>query len=108
MRNLFLAAVLAASVVTAAAADDMRPSQTACNSKKIGARELAECLRASADRADKDLNASIDAAIKNIDGRAGVMSSQKTRWKRSLNDSESNGSAGATPNARTSPPSRPE
>ncbi len=88
MRILFLAAALAASVVTAAAADDLRPSQLACDAKKIGARELAECLRTSADRADRDLSASIDAAIKSIDARPGVLSSQKGRWKRALNDAE--------------------
>jgi uncharacterized protein YecT (DUF1311 family) len=88
MRILFLAAALAASAAPALAADDLRPSQAACDAKKIGARELAECLRTNADRADKELNASVEAAIKSIDARAGVMSSQKARWKRSLNDAE--------------------
>jgi uncharacterized protein YecT (DUF1311 family) len=88
MRNFVLLAALVASTMTAAAADEARPSQLACDAKKIGARELAECLRASADRADRDLAASVDAAIKSIDGRAGVLSSQKARWKRSLNDAE--------------------
>lgn len=88
MRHLLLAAALAAFAPTAAAADELRPSQAACDAKKIGARELAECLRMNADRADKELNASIEAAIKSIEGRAGVMSSQKARWKRSLNDAE--------------------
>jgi uncharacterized protein YecT (DUF1311 family) len=88
MRILLLAAALAASAVTAAAADDLRPSQLACDAKKIGARELAECLRTSADRADRDLSASIDAAIKSIEARQGVLSSQKGRWKRALNDAE--------------------
>ncbi len=88
MRNFVLLAALVASTMTAAAADEARPSQLACDAKKIGARELAECLRASADRADRDLAASVDAAIKSIDSRAGVLSSQKARWKRSLNDAE--------------------
>ncbi len=88
MRIFLLVAALAVSTTVAAGADETRPSQAACDSKKIGARELAECLRSSADKADKDLNASVDAAIKSIDGRAGVMSSQKARWKRSLNDAE--------------------
>lgn len=88
MRILLFAAALAVSAVTAAAADDLRPSQLACDAKKIGARELAECLRTSADRADRDLSASIDAAIKSIDARQGVLSSQKGRWKRALNDAE--------------------
>jgi len=89
MRIAFIAAVLAALSASAALADDVHPSQLACDAKKIGARELAECLRTNADRADKDLNATLEAAIKSIEGRAGVMSSQKARWKRSLNDAES-------------------
>jgi uncharacterized protein YecT (DUF1311 family) len=87
MRILLLAAAVAASAATAAA-DDLRPSQLACDATKIAARELADCLRTSADRADRDLSATIDAAIKSIDARPGVLSSQKARWKRSLNDAE--------------------
>ena len=89
MRILLLAAALAAPAAAAVAADGPRPSQMACDANKIGARELAECLRAGADRADRDLAATIEAAIKSIDSRAGVLSSQKGRWKRSLNDAES-------------------
>ena len=88
MRILLLAAALAASVATAAAADELRPSQLACDARKIGARELADCLRTGADRADRDLSASIDAAIKSVEARQGVLSTQKARWKRSLNDAE--------------------
>ncbi len=87
MRTVFLAAALAVSAATAAA-DELRPSQLACDAKKIGARELAECLRTNADRADRDLAASIEAAIKSIETRPGILSSQKARWKRSLNDAE--------------------
>lgn len=88
MRHLLLAAALAAWGAAAAAADELRPSQLACDAKKIGARELAECLRASADRAERDLAAAIEAAIKSIETRPGVSASQKARWKRSLNDAE--------------------
>ena len=88
MRKLLLCAFFIVSGATAAVADDSSPSQTACDSKKIGARELAECLRSNAELADKKLNATIEAAVKSIDGRAGVMSSQKARWRRSLNDAE--------------------
>jgi uncharacterized protein YecT (DUF1311 family) len=86
MRNLLVVAILAVSAAPAVA--EPRPSQAACDSNKIGARELAECLRANAERADKELNATLEAAVKSIDGRAGVMSSQKARWKRSLNDAQ--------------------
>lgn len=87
MRLIFLAASLALAA-SCARADDVRPSQGLCDAKKFGARELADCLRTNADKADKDLSAAVEAAIKSIDARAGVMSSQKARWKRSLNDAQ--------------------
>ena len=64
------------------------PSQSACDAAKIGARELAECLRTGADQADRELAKAVDAAIKSIDARQGLLSSQKARWRRSLNDAE--------------------
>jgi uncharacterized protein YecT (DUF1311 family) len=70
-------------------ADSPRASQLACDTKKIGAKELADCLRAAADRSDKDLAGAVEAAIKSIEGRQGLLGNQKARWKRSLNDSQS-------------------
>jgi len=87
MRNLLAAAILAASAV-AAGAGEIHPSQVACDANKIGARELADCLRTAADRADKNLAAEVDASLKSVDARAGVLSAQKSRWKRSLNEAE--------------------
>jgi uncharacterized protein YecT (DUF1311 family) len=69
-------------------ADDARPSQIQCDAKKIGAKDLADCLRAAADRSDKELASVIEAASKSIDGRVGLLSAQKARWKRSLNESQ--------------------
>lgn len=91
MRSLFGIAVvsLLAVGVAPAVAEDMRPSATACDGKKLGARELAECLRVASDKSDKELIEVVAAAVKSIDGRAGLMSGQKSRWKRSLNDAES-------------------
>jgi uncharacterized protein YecT (DUF1311 family) len=88
MRNLLAAAILAAFAGAPAAADTLHPSQLACDATKIGARDLADCLRTAADRADKDLAAAVDAALKNVDARAGVLNAQKSRWKRSLNEAE--------------------
>ncbi len=88
MRIPIAALVLSAFVLRPAAAEDARPSQLACDASKIGARDLAECLRASADRADKELAAAVDAAMKSIETRPGVLSSQKARWRRSLNDAQ--------------------
>ena len=81
---------LAALMLTAPAAlaDNPRPSETACDAKKIGAKELADCLRLAADRSDKALSATIEAAVKSLESRQGMMSAQRARWKRSLNESE--------------------
>ncbi|MGH6799023.1 MAG: lysozyme inhibitor LprI family protein [Roseiarcus sp.] len=87
MRPLVLAAA-AIALCPFARAEDARPSLAACDAGKIGARELAECLRTNADRADKELATAVDAAIKSIDARQGLLSSQKARWRRSLNDAE--------------------
>jgi uncharacterized protein YecT (DUF1311 family) len=87
LRSIALAAC-AIAFCPLARADDTRPSQTACDATKIGARELADCLRTNADRADKALAATLEAAIKSIDAREGLLSSQKARWRRSLNDAQ--------------------
>ena len=86
MRPLVFAAAIALCPLASAGAAG--PSETACDAAKIGARELAECLRTAADRADRDLGAAVVAAMKSIDARSSLMSSQKARWRRSLNDAE--------------------
>jgi uncharacterized protein YecT (DUF1311 family) len=86
---LTAAALLSTVVLSSVApADDSRPSQVECDAKKIGARELAECLRTNAERADKELAAAVEAAIKSIDSRQGLLSPQKVRWRRSLTDAQ--------------------
>ena len=87
MKSLLVSALLIV-LAGAAFAEQPRPSQLACDSKKIGARDLADCLRAAADRSDKELAGALAAAIKSIDTRPGLLSAQKARWKRSLNDSQ--------------------
>jgi uncharacterized protein YecT (DUF1311 family) len=88
MRPLVLASAAAIALCSLAEAQEPRPSQVACDATKIGARELADCLRTNAERSDKQLAAALEAAIKSIDGRQGLLSSQKTRWRRSLGDAE--------------------
>ena len=88
MRLVLLAATFALTA-SFAFAQDARPSQSVCDASKIGARDLAECLRAASDKSDKELAEVVATAVKSIDGRAGLMSGQKSRWKRSLNESES-------------------
>ncbi len=87
MRPLVLAAA-AIALSSFAHAEDVRPSQAACDANKIGARELAECLRTNADKSEKQLAAAVEAATKTIDARQGLLSSQKARWRRSLSDAQ--------------------
>ena len=87
MRILFLAAMLALPA-SAALADEPRPSQIVCDASKIGARELADCLRMAADKSDKELGETVEAAIKSIDSRPRMLSSQKSRWRHSLGDAQ--------------------
>lgn len=92
MRSLILFAAFSLAACAAAApalADSAaRPSQTVCDAKKLGARDLAECLRIGADHADSELRSAVEAAIKSIDARQGLLSSQKARWRRSLDDAQ--------------------
>jgi uncharacterized protein YecT (DUF1311 family) len=88
LRIFFVLVAGLAAPAAGALAEDLKPSQRACDASKIGARDLADCLRTAADRADKDLAAAVGAALKSVDARAGVLSAQKSRWKRSLNEAE--------------------
>jgi uncharacterized protein YecT (DUF1311 family) len=87
MRVLVFAAIVI-GLGSLAHAEDAHPSRVACDAAKIGARELADCLRTGADQADRELARAVEAAIKSIDGRQGLLSSQKARWRRSLNDAQ--------------------
>lgn len=87
MRFALLAAALALPGV-AAAADAPRPSLSACDTAKLGARDLADCLHAAADKADRDLQTTVEAAYKSIDSRQGLLSSQKARWRRALGEAQ--------------------
>ena len=87
MRPLVLAVAMLA-LCPLARAEDARPSQTVCDATKIGARELADCLRTNADKSEKQLAAAVEAALKSIDARQGLLSSQKARWRRSLADAQ--------------------
>jgi uncharacterized protein YecT (DUF1311 family) len=87
MRPLVLAAAMIA-LSPLARAEDARLSQTVCDAAKIGARELAECLRTNADKSERQLAGVVEAAIKSIDTRQGLMSSQKGRWRRSFADAQ--------------------
>ena len=82
------AVLMAAAAMPSAAAEPPRPSQSACDTATLGGSDLAQCLRAAADKTDKALTAALDAALKSIDARQGLLSSQKARWRRSLNEAQ--------------------
>lgn len=87
MRPLALA-LLAGLTSAAAFAEGDKPSQLACDSNKLGGRELADCLRAGSERSDRELADAVAAAIRSIDGKPGLLSSQKARWRRSINEAQ--------------------
>ena len=83
-----LLALLAALGAAPAPAQEARASQAACDSNKLGGRELAECLRTAVERSERELADVVAAALKSIDSRKGLLTSQKARWRRSLNEAE--------------------
>lgn len=75
---LIIALTLAATNVRAAA----------CDPARIGGRELADCLRAASEKSDRDVAAALAAAMKTIDAQPKMLAARKARWKRFLNDSQ--------------------
>jgi uncharacterized protein YecT (DUF1311 family) len=87
MRRLIVASTLlfAASGVHA---DAVKASTEACDPARIGARELADCLRTASDKSEQEVSAALDAALKSIDAKPKMLATRKARWKRFLNDSQ--------------------
>ena len=75
-------------IAAAARADAANPSQVACDSSRIGARELADCLRTASDKSERELASALEAALKSVDGKPKMLATRKTRWKHFLNDSQ--------------------
>ena len=89
MRSFVAATLLTLGCSALASAQSaVSASALACDTRKLGAKDLADCLRAASDKSDRDLLATFEAAGKSIDGRAGLQGGQKARWKRSLNDAQ--------------------
>ena len=59
-----------------------------CDSARIGARELADCLRTASEKSERDLAAALEAALKSIDAKPKMLATRRARWKRFLNDSQ--------------------
>jgi uncharacterized protein YecT (DUF1311 family) len=88
MRRLVFVLALTCAA-SAARAETANTTPPACDPNRIGARELADCLRNASDKSERDLAAAIDAAMKWIDARPKMLATRKARWKRFLNDSQS-------------------
>lgn len=85
--SLIAVPILLLFCVAASAQSVPSASMLACDTKKLGAKELSDCQRLASEKSERDLVATLEAAGKNIDGRTGLQSGQKARWKRALNDS---------------------
>ena len=80
--------ILISLLASAAYAEEPRASHVLCDASKIGARELAECLRTAADKSDKELSATLEGAIKTLEARPKLLSTQRARWKHSLTEAQ--------------------
>ena len=85
MRRLALALTL---LLAASAARAEGPPPPICDPGRIGARELADCLRSASDKSERELATVLDAALKSIDSKPKMLATRKARWKRFLNDSQ--------------------
>ena len=86
MRRLVL--ILAWTLAASGAWGETVKAPPACDPTRIGAKELADCLRTASEKSDRDLAAALAAALKTIDTRPKMMAARKARWKRFLNDSQ--------------------
>jgi uncharacterized protein YecT (DUF1311 family) len=83
-----LAALSFAAGASAAPSEPPRPSQAACDTTQLGAGDLAQCLHAAADKADRTMQETIEAAMKAIDQRQGLLTPQKAHWRRALAEAQ--------------------
>jgi uncharacterized protein YecT (DUF1311 family) len=83
------AALAACLIASFANAEDLRPSQSACERPKLPGRAYLECLEAAAQSADKAMRDAHAKALAAIDARADLAAVQKTRWKNALEEAMS-------------------
>ena len=76
------------SLVLAAAGAHAETPAPACDPARIGARELADCLRTASEKSERELASALEAAQKSIDAKPKILATRKTRWKRFLTDSQ--------------------
>jgi len=69
-------------------AQEVRPSQAACDRAKLPNRTYIECLEAAARAADKALSEAQARARAAIEARADLAAVQKNRWKNALEEAQ--------------------
>ena len=87
MRRIVLALTLVFAV-SGARADVALAAPLTCDPARIGARELADCLRNASEKSEREMTAALNAALKTIDGKPKMLATRRARWKRFLNDSQ--------------------
>src|ERR1700684_1140459 len=85
MRRFALALTL---ILAASAARAAGPPAAVCDPARIGARELADCLRTASEKSEREVTGALEAAQKSIDAKPKMLATRKSRWKRFLNDSQ--------------------
>lgn len=88
MRRLASVLLFALAAVLPAAAEEIRPSQTACDRAKLPGRGYIECLERTLRAADEALNAAHARALAAVEARADLTPMQRTRWKNVLEESQ--------------------
>ena len=83
MRRFALALIL---IFSAGAARAEGPPTPICDPARIGARELADCLRTATEKSEREVTGALEAAQKSIDAKPKMLATRKSRWKRFLTD----------------------
>ena len=86
--HLILAMLALSMLAGDAYAQDVRPSQQACERAKLPGRAYIECLEAAARAADKALNEAQTRARAIIDARGDLAAVQRNRWKNALQEAQ--------------------
>ena len=83
-----LIASVAFAVHTAQAQSFERVGDSLCDGRKLSPRDYTECLRKAQENSDRDLRERISAIGTIIDKTTGLQGTQKTRWKKALDDNQ--------------------
>jgi uncharacterized protein YecT (DUF1311 family) len=83
-----LAAAIIGSFQSAHAQSFERVGDSLCDVRKLSPRDYTECLRKAQEDSDRGLRERIGAIGNIIDKTTGLQGTQKTRWKKALDDNQ--------------------